>query len=71
MTPEEIKSKLGQMLLVDFLAAHPESAPVLFNHFGAACFTCPGRFDETLDLAIRVHETDEDAFYLDLSAVLV
>ncbi len=45
---------------------HPEILPVLYNHLGASCFDCPGRFEETLEKGIRLHEADPEIVLRDL-----
>jgi hypothetical protein len=64
------QERIGSMLIVDLIARHPESKQVLFNHFGASCFACPGRVEETVTLGVRVHRAEEEEFYRDLAAAI-
>jgi hypothetical protein len=59
-------SALAATRIRDLLDRHPKSRAVLFEHFGGSCFECPAASEETVDQGIRVHRTDNDAFYADL-----
>jgi len=49
---------------------HPEILPVLYNHLGASCFECPGRFEESLEKGILLHEADLERAVEDLRRAL-
>ncbi len=49
---------------------YPEALPVLYNHFGASCFDCPGRHEECLERGILLHEADREIVFEDLERVL-
>ena len=69
-TLESFKSRIGGLKVAELLEQFPESQAIVFNHFGASCFECPGKTEETVDLAIRVHESLAEEFYRDLAATL-
>jgi hypothetical protein len=67
---EALKRDIAHLSIAEVLARYPQSHGVIFNHFGASCFECPAKAEETLALGIRVHQTDEEPFYADLLAAL-
>lgn len=68
--PPGLRERLDGLPISRVLADHPGAEPVLYRHLGASCFDCPGRFEETLDLGIRLHEADPDSFYEDLEKAI-
>jgi hypothetical protein len=60
------REQLETMRIKDLLDAFPETAAVLYNHFGASCFGCPAVQKERLETGVLVHQADADHFYRDV-----
>lgn len=66
----EEMEKLKNLSIQRIIEGYPWILPVLYNHLGASCFDCPGRFEETLAKGVILHEADSVRFYEDLERVL-
>ncbi|MCA9425787.1 MAG: DUF1858 domain-containing protein [Candidatus Omnitrophica bacterium] len=61
---------LGSLSIHEAIETHPEILPTLYNHLGASCFDCPGRFKETLEKGILLHEADPQVVFGEIERVL-
>jgi hypothetical protein len=57
-------------LIGDLLAISPEIERIIGNHFGTACFTCPGVKMESIEFGAMMHNVDPQIIIDEINAVL-